>query len=162
MSDTPPTGNHSRGLLGVGLFGLIVVGGLGIAAYLDAESTSAVAGTLTIDDVEFAPRHCRSGKLGETPPPNTPRFDGVDLFVSTSAGRVVRIVEDPTAGTSVLVMDPGEAPRPVDRSSCGRFEVDLEDTDALIMEFWGIEGSLDLDCPTVSGQLTFEGCYGGG
>jgi len=148
--------------MGLGAFGVVVVAGLSLVLYLDSESTSVVTGTLTVDGTEFAPRHCRSGKLGESPPPDTPRFDGVDLFVTAGSGRSVRIIEDPTAGTMVLVVEPGEAPRPVDRSACDRFEVDVRDSGALIMEFWGMDGSVDLDCPTVSGQMSFENCYGGG
>jgi hypothetical protein len=146
-------------LVGLGVAAVVVAGAIAIVLHLSSASKSEVSGSLTIDEGTFQPTVCRSGKIEEDGPHDRPRFYGVDLL--GGGGRSVRVLEDPTEGQSVVVIDSGQAPRPVDRSQCARFDVQLRETGELIMEVWGIGGSIDLDCPDVSGQVRFESCYSG-
>lgn len=157
MAEAEP--NARRVLVGLAVVAVALSAGGGLFLMLRARATSEVTGELTVDGSRFAPQRCRSGKLGDDPPPNHLRFDGVDLFAPD--GRTVRVIDDPMAGASVLVIDPGAAPRPVDRAACERFDVQLRDTGELIMEVWGMEGSIALACPDVRGEVRFERCFGG-
>ncbi|MCB9592273.1 MAG: hypothetical protein H6719_06045 [Sandaracinaceae bacterium] len=158
MADTKVEG--SKALIGLAVVAVVVGLGLGLFVYLSSASESEVSGSLTIDGEAFEPAHCRSGELGEDAPRDRPEFHGVDLLTSSS-GRTVRVLEDATEGPRVLVIDPGSAPRPIDRAACERFEVELRETGTLIMDVWGMEGSVDLDCPAVQGNVRFDSCYGG-
>lgn len=146
-------------MVGLAIVAIALTGAGSLFFYLRSASTSDVSGSLTIDEAPFAPRRCRSGKIEEDGPRDRPRFHGVDLLAA--GDRAVRVLEDPAEGTTVLVVDPGEAPRQIDRGACERFEVQVRETGTLIMEVWGMEGSVDLACPDVHGQVRFESCYGG-
>ncbi len=139
---------------------VLILGGT-LFFYLRSASTSEVSGSLTVDGAPFKPVRCRSGKLGEDGPKDRPKFHGIDLLTSSERGRGVRVLEDPNAGTRVLLMKPRAEHRTLDRAKCKRFEVELRETGSLIMEVWGMEGSVDLDCPTVKGRVVFASCYGG-
>ncbi len=145
-------------LVGLGVAAVVVAGIIAIVMHLSSASKSAVSGSLTIDGATFQPTVCRSGKLEDDGPHDRPRFFGVELLGS---GRTVRVLDDPTQGQRVLILDGNGAPRTVDRAQCERFEMQLQETGELIMEVWGMGGSLALDCPDVSGEVRFESCYSG-
>lgn len=157
MSDAAP--QTRRVAVGLIVVALALAAGGGLFLYLRSASTSEVSGSLTIGDATFEPRTCRSGKLGENPPRDRLRFHGVELL--SPSGQSLRVVDDPASGPSVLILDPGAAPRALDRDACARFEVSLRETGELIMEVWGMEGTLDLDCPDARGQVRFLRCYSG-
>ena len=148
-------------LVGCTVVGLAVVAFTAIFLHLDSTSRSTVEGTLTIDGESFAPIYCRSGKIEDDGPRNVPRFHGVDLLISHGEDRSVRVLEDPSSGTAVLVMAPHHVPRHLDTSNCDRFEVELEETGEAIMSVWGMRGSIDLECEGVRGRVSFENCFSG-
>lgn len=150
-----------KALIGIGVGAVVLAAVIGVVMHLGSESKSEVSGALTIDGEGFSPLHCRSGRLGEHAPRDQLRFQGVDLIGPSQNARSLRVLDDPAEGTSVLVIDPGEPPRPIDRAACDTFEVELGDTGEMIMDVWGMEGSIELDCPDVSGQVSFAQCYGG-
>ncbi len=139
---------------------VLILGGM-LFFYLRSASKSEVSGSLAVDGASFKPLRCRSGKLGEDAPKDRPEFHGIDLLRASDRGPSVRVLEDPTAGMRVLLMKPGAEHRLVERAACKRFEVKLRKTGSLIMDVWGMEGSVDLDCPDVKGKVTFTSCYGG-
>ena len=148
-------------LIGLGVLAVVGAIAIGIVVHLASESKSEVTGELSVGEDGFTPAHCRSGLLGEQSTHGGLRFRGIDL-IAVGTTRVVRVMQDPAEGYRVLVIDEeGAAPQPVDREACERFEVELGETDELINERWGMEGSVDLACPDVSGQVTFAHCYGG-
>lgn len=148
-----------RPLVGSAIVAAVVGAGLALFLTLRSASTSMVSGSLTLGAETFTPAHCSSGRVEDDGPRELARFDGVDLL--GSGGRVVRVIDDPASGVGVIVRDEGAAPRPIDRSGCARFDVQLRETGQAIMEVWGMEGSLDLDCPDARGQVRFERCYAG-
>jgi hypothetical protein len=54
-----------------------------------------------------------------------------------------------------------DAPITIDRSACEKFNVKLEETGEMILDHWGLEGELHLDCPGLVADLRFTSCYGG-
>lgn len=162
MDDDPaPELPRSGPKVGLVIFFVVIVALLALFLWLRAASTSEVRGALALDAGELAPDRCRSGNLGEDAARDRARFHGVELFAAARPERSVRVLEDPVEGPLVLVNEPGAAPARVDRSACARYDVTLRSTDQLIMDVWGMEGSVDLDCPGARGRVTFEACYGG-
>lgn len=155
-----PDPETRRPLMGLAIVGIVVIAGFAFFMFLKARSTSNVSGALTIGQQALETHRCRSGKMGKDGPRDRPEFRGVELL-DDATDRAVRVVEDPVNGTAVLVVEPGSPPQPVERAKCQRFDVTLRETGELIMEVWGMEGSLDIDCPKMRGSVRFERCYGG-
>lgn len=145
----------------VGLAVVAVIAGIGvaIAVHLHTASKSRVSGTLTIDGAPFSPTRCRSGKGRDTRSSDRLRFDGVDLLAAS--GPVVRLMNDPAQGRVVLIVPAGGDPERVDRAACGRYDLQLRETGEAIFSVWGMEGSVELDCPRVTGSVQFGSCFDG-
>ena len=124
-------------------------------------SKSAAAGTIELAEEAIAVDRCGSGLLDEDAPRSAVQFHGVDLFAAAHPNTRVRVLEDPSRGTLVSIRRGDAAPVEVDRAACEIFEVTLHETGAMILDHWGLEGSLRLACPDVSADVTFSSCYDG-
>ena len=149
-----------RHLLPISAFVLSLLGGtVGGAAVAVAQQAAPAAEPQQQEQQEKA-QQTPSGKMGKDGPRDRPEFRGVELL-DDATDRAVRVVEDPVIGTAVLIVEPGSSPQPVERAKCQRFDVTLRETGQLIMDVWGMEGSLDIDCPNMRGSVRFEQCYAG-
>ena len=124
-------------------------------------SKSEVSGTLRLGDETLAVDRCESGVLGKNAPATRPRWHGVDLFAASDPARRVRLIDDPEKGELVTLRRGDEVPVTVDRTTCARFEIQLKETGAVVFDHHGLEGSVDLACPAITGKLSFASCYDG-
>jgi hypothetical protein len=153
----PPKRSNVRFLIPVAVLGA----GAALFFGLRGAAKSEVVGSISVGGETWQPDRCQSGKLGETPPAGRTRFDGVDLYSAAAPQRRVRVLEDPTEGKVVALRDGGPKPTVLDPSQCSTYSVELTDTGTLIMETWGIEGSIELDCPELQASVQFSSCYNG-
>jgi len=112
-------------------------------------------------DEAITPDRCESGILSEDAPRTRVQFHGVDLFASRSPELRVRALEDEVQGLRVIVRREGSAPVEVDRAACQTFDVQLHETGAMILDHYGLQGSLRLDCPDITADVHFASCYDG-
>jgi hypothetical protein len=140
---------------GLGAFALIIplfVGGVLFAFFSMAESELAgeLRGSGELGSFSFAPTDCSSGQREG--------FGGVSLTAEGSE-TIVRVVNDPIKGQLLVVARPGTKNHVIDGSACSRFSLRAARTDTNINDIWVVEGGLDIACPELSGQLTFDGCW---
>lgn len=149
--------------LWVPVVAIIVVPLVFLAGYtlLAEGSKSEVNGTLRIGQETMQVDRCESGVLSKDAAPTRPRFHGVDLFASSNTARRVRLIDDAEKGKVVTLRRGDDPPVTVDRSSCTRFDVQLQESGAMVFDHHGMEGSVDLDCPAIVGKLAFASCYDG-
>lgn len=137
-------------------------------SYLENHYSSHVRGTLSahggaLGHFTLVPNYCSSG-IGAG-------YFGVQLMrrdekwhwylAGTEYKRpIVRVMKDPARGPLVSVALPGKAkPVVIDGSHCRRFNVVVEHPPGRSASAHVIQGSLDLDCDTLSGSARFPGCY---
>ena len=133
----------------------------GLTHPAEAAPTNAI-GTLHVMpreglSLDLAPRYCRSGQ---------PRaFQGVDLAADGDDPALVRVVEDPIAGTRVRVEHArGGAPWVLDAAHCTTLASDVHGTSVAINRVGVVAGVLDLDCTAddgtrVRGAVRFDQCH---
>jgi len=146
------------------LVGMLIVPVLVIGGYmlLKRGSKSEVSGSIQLGKATpFEPNRCESGVLSEDAPRSRAQFHGVDIFQSEKPKRRVRVFEDPEKGEVVTLRTDGEAPVVVDRKACSKFEVQLKETGSMILDHYGLEGALVLDCAEVVADVKFASCYDG-
>lgn len=99
----------------------------------------------------FEPDDCSSGQLEG--------FAGVVLESSKTPGQVVRVVRDPVRGNLVVVASSGKPNQVISAETCPRLVVNVRRGNTNINEVWTQDGSVALECPELSGKVTFEGCH---
>jgi hypothetical protein len=163
MSEAPKTISNKK--LAVMAAGMVVAPLLFFGGYmaLKAGSKSEVSGSIQLGEekAQLAPNRCESGTLSEDAPRSRAQFHGVDLFDAAEPERRVRLIEDPEKGKRVIVRNGEAAPVVVNRDGCGKFEIKLEETGAMILDHYGFEGTLELECPEIVADVTFASCYDG-
>jgi hypothetical protein len=150
--------------LAVMAIGMIIVPTIFVGGYmaLKASSKSEVSGSIQLGkEAPFAPDRCESGILSEDAPRSRPQFHGVDLFEATHPKRRVRVFDDPEKGEIVTLRTGGAAPVVVDRPACKVFEIQLKESGAMILDHYGLEGTLKLDCAEIEADVQFASCYDG-
>jgi len=130
--------------------------GATVPAGKDAWGTLTVtseAGAVARIDID----ECWSGQMLE--------FRGVELFHDPDTARRVRIVEDPVAGTRVVLLGiaPGRARVVLDAESCATFQSYVESGNSTLNGIRSHRGSLDLACSvtaagTIAAHVTFSDC----
>jgi hypothetical protein len=100
---------------------------------------------------------CWSGQMLE--------FRGVELFHDPDIARRVRIVEDPVAGTRIVLVGivPGRPRVIVDAESCTTFQSHVESSNSTVNDVRSLHGSLELACNiaavgTITARVTFSDC----
>ncbi len=148
-------GPAQRGALSGALAALavpgLVAGGIGLFAFA---AHTEVSGTLTTkgdDPWTFAGDDCVSGQREG--------FGGVTISSGAARGQLLRVVADPVKGHVLVAVRPGQPNRVFDGAGCARFDVRVDRTNTSINDIWAVDGSVSIDCPSVSGQLVFSGCH---
>lgn len=150
-------GGEQRGSARSGLFAVLAVPVLigGTLVLFGLMTSTDVSGKLQakgeLGTWAFEPDHCVSGQREG--------FGGVVLQSSSAAGRVVRVVQDPVRGSLVVVPVSGKPNHVLSAAGCARFSANVRRTSTNINDIWAVDGSLSLDCPELSGTVTFEGCH---
>lgn len=134
---------------------------LGGYMLLTEGSKSEVSGTLRLGEETIPIDRCESGVLGKDAPPTRPRWHGVDLFSASEPGQRVRLIDDPEKGKLLTIRRGDDPPVTVDRATCTRHAIELRETGVMLFDHHGMEGSIDLDCPTIAGKLSFASCHDG-
>ncbi|HTQ44168.1 MAG TPA: hypothetical protein VMI75_15520 [Polyangiaceae bacterium] len=100
---------------------------------------------------------CWSGQMLE--------FRGVELFHDPDTARRVRVVEDPVAGSRVVLLGivPGRARVIVDADSCATFDSHVQSGNSTLNDIRSVRGSLELACSiasvgVVTAHVTFSDC----
>ncbi|HJZ89070.1 MAG TPA: hypothetical protein VKN99_28055 [Polyangia bacterium] len=111
-----------------------------------------------LGDWELAPDDCESGQPRD--------FFGVNLWRSDAQSRMVRLVEDPVQGHSVVVMVPGmgDPGLALSRASCTRLEANLSFDTVSEGDGRDLGGWLELECATPDqgsfrGSVSFDHCH---
>lgn len=144
--------------------GMFVVPAALLGGYyaLKERAKSEVSGSIRLADKrEFTAVRCGSGLLSEDAPRSSAQFHGVDIFSASSPELRIRGYEDTEKGMVVTLRYDNGAPITIDRSACKKFNVKLEETGEMILDHWGLEGELHLDCPELVADLRFTSCYSG-
>ena len=131
---------------------LFVVSMVGLFIFI---STPDVSGRLqaagTLGTWSFEADDCDSGQLEG--------FGGVTLKSSKARGRVVRLVKDPVRGNLVVVASPGAPNHVISSETCPGLVVNVRRGNTNINDVWTQDGNVRLQCPELSGSVTFEGCH---
>jgi hypothetical protein len=146
-----PAGAASGAVLALAIPALIAatVGLFLFVASSDASGKLQASGTL--GSWVFEPDACSSGQHEG--------FGGVILTSKAHPGRVVRVVRDPVRGSLVVVASQGAPNHVIGSDSCSRFDVSVVRTDTSINDIWAMDGRMTLECKSLSGSATFEGCH---
>src|SRR5690606_25328110 len=102
-----------------------------------------------VDAFHLAPDGCRSGQRDG--------FSGVAL---TQTGRpdVARVVNDPVEGKLLVVARPGRDGQIIKGQDCRTFELEAARTGTNVNEIWLVDGRMKVECPELSGNVSFSGC----
>jgi hypothetical protein len=148
-NDSTPSASAPLKFLGL-VIPLAIVGALMVFFQL---TTAEVSGTLkssgALGSWSLTPSECTSGQHEG--------FAGVSLS-SEQSPTVIRIVSDPMRGDVLVVVRPGTKNVVLDGTSCSRFQLRSHRTDTNVNEIWLVDGSLEVNCPELSGAVTFSGC----
>lgn len=99
----------------------------------------------------FTPDDCSSGqRVG---------FGGVVLQSEADSSRVVRVVSDPVKGTLVVVAPRAGKNVVFDAEQCPVFDVRVDRSNTQINDIWAMQGTVTLDCPGLTGSVSFAGCH---
>lgn len=104
-----------------------------------------------LGDFVFEPDDCDSGQLEG--------FGGVILKSSKAPGRVVRVVRDPVRGSLVVVASPGAPNHVISTETCPGLAVNVRRGNTNINDVWTQDGNVSLQCPELTGAVTFAGCH---
>jgi hypothetical protein len=133
-----------------------VIAAIAVGTFLLVARTE-VSGTLTtrgsLGERTYTPDDCTSGQRSG--------FSGVELTSKADDERVVRLARDPTRG-NLLIVEARGASRPeavIDSKACKQFEIRVDRTSTTINDIVVLEGDANLDCPEISGHVTFAGCH---
>ena len=162
--DEPPTPSTHRFRSTVLWWGGILLAAAGAMAagfyVLNGTSTPEIAGELLVRTnggvFTLRPNTCHSFNRDEGASGLT-QF-GVTLLDDEVPERSVWFVEDPALGT-VVTVHTSRGMTPVMRSECDRLDVTLRETGTMIYDVWGMEGSADLHCKVLQGEVSFKNCY---
>jgi hypothetical protein len=156
----PPLSNRKLATMVVAMLAvpLLFVGGYSL---LKHESKSVVSGSIRLGEDALTPNRCESGVLSEDAPRTRAQWHGVDLFAATEPKRRVRVIDDPEKGKVVTLRHGDDEPVVVRRDGCKTYEVKLEETGSMILDHYGLEGALRLDCAEIVADVKFESCYDG-
>lgn len=147
----PPAGARSGSVLAI-LIPLFIVSIIGLFVFI---STPEVSGRLqaggALGTWAFEADDCDSGQLEG--------FGGVILKSSKAPGRVVRLVKDPVRGSLVVVASPGAPNHVISSETCPGLVVNVRRGNTNINDVWTQDGNVGLQCPELTGSVTFEGCH---
>lgn len=151
-----PGGGLGRGSGVAGTVLAVLLPVLGIAFFFvlgNSEASGTLMARGEAGGWQFSPDDCSSGQRSG--------FQGVELSNDEDSSRVLRLVKDPVRG-NLLIAEAAGAARPTvlaDSTSCARFEYRFVRTSTTINDIVVVEGEAELDCPNVSGKVTFKGCH---
>ena len=88
-------------------------------------------------------------------------FAGVELTSEADSKRAIRLTRDPVRGNLLILEAPGSSlpSAVIEAKACSRFDLKVDRTSPTINDIVVVEGSATLDCPDISGHVTFEGCH---
>ena len=86
-------------------------------------------------------------------------FGGVILKSSKAPGRLLRVVRDPVRGNLVVVASPGAPNHVISTETCPALVVNVRRGNTSINDVWTQDGNVSLQCPELTGAVTFEGCH---
>jgi hypothetical protein len=131
---------------------MLVLGALGLFFVMTNTSVEgSLQGAGELGGWSFTPDDCVSGEREG--------FGGVVLTSDASAGRALRVVNDPVKGTLLVVVQPGRDNVVLDKAGCVTFDVRTVRSNTNVNDIWAIDGRVRVECPSLSGKLTFEGCH---
>jgi hypothetical protein len=134
------------------LLPILLVGGVLFfflfAASAELEGELVASGE--VGNFRFAPDDCVSGEREG--------FGGAELRSSKDRGHVIRVVKDPVKGT-VVVLTGGGPNHVFEARNCKQFIASVERTSTNINDIWVVEGGITLDCPGLTGAISFAGCH---
>lgn len=147
-------GASARKTVLIALFAVVVVGaGIFLVTTFIEETVVSIEGSLTLDESwgggTFTPTGCQSGSLQS--------FHGVDLFAQGDPRRV-RVMQDATGTAQVILMQSGREPQVLTSADCTGFRIGVQQTGTRINHVYAYEGVARIDCPQVSGNLSFVNC----
>jgi hypothetical protein len=147
----PPAGARSGATLAVvlPLFTAAVVGLFLLVTSTEVSGRLQAAGVL--GNFSFAPDDCDSGQLEG--------FGGVTLKSSKAPGRLVRVIRDPVRGNLVVVASPGAPNHVISLETCPGLVINVRRGNTNINDVWTQDGNVSLQCPELTGAVTFEGCH---
>jgi hypothetical protein len=126
---------------------------VGVALFVMLSSTD-VSGELKargeLGDWTFTPDDCSSGQ--------PEGFFGVELR-SESESRRIRFAKDAVRGGLLTIEEGGVSPRVIQGNTCKSFELTVERTSTTVNDVRVLDGKATVDCETMSGSVTFEGCH---
>lgn len=137
-----------------GLLGLLIpVAIVGAFVFVSDLTSANVSGSLSggkgAGALHFVPDGCTSGQRDG--------FSGVTL-TQTGSPDVVRVVSDPIEGKLLVVARPGRKGQIIRGQGCRTFELEAARTDTNVNEIWLVDGRMKVDCPELSGSVSFGGC----
>ena len=138
----------------IAVFALVPVGAVVfLVTTAIEESVVSIEGSLELDESwgggTFTPTGCQSGSLAN--------FHGVDLSAAGDPRRV-RVMQDATGVGQVVLMQSGREPQVLTSQDCTGFRIGVQQTGTRVNHVYAYEGVARLDCPQVSGNLSFVNC----
>ena len=115
------------------------------------EVSGRLQGAGALGNFLFEPDDCDSGQLEG--------FGGVTLKSSKAPGRLVRVVRDPVRGNLVVVASPGAPNHVISIETCPGLVINVRRGNTNINDVWTQDGNVSLQCPELTGSVTFEGCH---
>ena len=131
--------------------GISVMGGLGFMMFA---FTAALEGQLTagesLGSVVFEPDDCTAGSIHG--------FGGVQLTDGDQSSVRVRVLETELGQWRLAWIRQGAEPEVFDGERCDAFSANVEFSGTVLNDVRAMQGYVELECPELSGRVTFDGC----
>jgi hypothetical protein len=133
------------------LMPLLFGGGLAFMIFtmMSTEVSGQLAATGKQGAFTFTPTDCRSGqRFG---------FFGVDLV--NEEEQTVRVLQDPVQGPQLLLQVGNNPAQLAKLTGCATVNIQVRHTNTTINDVRVVAGSVNVDCPELKSQMTFDGCH---